>query len=100
MKRQLIALAAASLLLGGCSGGETPAEPDADAAAATPEAADKEGEDGAKAKPNPWASDTPPLPAEAPKEDEAKPEEAKPKVNPWAKDPPPGAAASEAAKPD
>ncbi len=96
MKRHLIALAAATLLLGGCSGGEAPADADS-AAPANGDEAGKEGE----AKPNPWASDTPAPPSEAPEPDEAKSdEEAKPKTNPWAKDPPPGAAASDEAKPD
>ena len=97
MKRHLIALATATLLLGGCSGGEAPAE--ADASTASPDAANQDGE--AKAKPNPWASDTPAPPAEAAKEDEARPDEAaKPKVNPWAKDPPPGAVPSDTPEKD
>ncbi len=96
MKRTVVTLALAALVLGGCSG-----KAESEAAEKPAAAAAKKGDKG-KPHVNPWASDAPadtaaaaPAPAKDAKKVAAK--EA-PKANPWAKDPPPGATPTEAAK--
>ena len=96
MKRTVVTLALAALVLGGCSGKTESQEATKPAAAA----AKKGGKD--KAHVNPWASDAPadtaaaaPAPAKDAKKVAGKEQ---PKANPWAKDPPPGAPSSEPAK--
>ena len=93
MKKSLFILAAASLMLGGCSG-KAKEEP------AKPAAAPKQAAKGKKAAPvephtNPWAKDVPAAPgqaAAAPAPAKKSGKKAKPDApheNPWAKDSPP-----------
>lgn len=100
MKRTVVTLALAALVLGGCSG---KAE-SGDAARPADPAAAADTRKGGKGKPhvNPWAKEDPsaavaatPAPARDAKQAAAK--EA-PKANPWAKEPPPGAPPAEPAK--
>lgn len=96
MKRTVVTLALAALVLGGCSGKAEDKAAEKPAAAA----AKKDGKD--KPHVNPWASDAPADTATAapPPAKDAKKVAGKeaPKANPWAKDPPPGAPPAEPAK--
>ncbi|MFN3517457.1 MAG: hypothetical protein ACK4YM_09900 [Novosphingobium sp.] len=92
MKRSVITLALAALVLGGCSGKAK----NEDAAKPAAQAGKKGDKKGAQDKPhvNPWASDAPAdtaAAAPAPvKEAKKAAEKEQPKANPWAKDAPPG----------
>ncbi len=82
MKKSIVwlSLAAASLGLAGCSGGEEAKETE-------PAAAKKQGE---KVEPNPWAKDGTPgsEPAEPPRKKKGKKGKDEVAENPWAKDTP------------
>lgn len=98
MKRPIIMLVAASLALGGCSGGKSK-----DDAAAKPSEAAKSAM-GGKAEEehvNPWAKDGAPgsaaTEAAEPKKDAPAPKKEEAHVNPWAKDGAPGSAEAVAA---